>query len=203
MTPRVSFVAARSSAAAVGFHPERMSVGTKTGRAPARRTISGKETQYGSNIATSSPSSKRAWHDVEDRLLGSRRHEDVLAGAGRGLFPPVFPRDGVPKPRVPGGVGVLRPAGHDRRDPGSGDEVRRGKVGLPQAEVHDVHAAGREGLGGPRDGRGRRGRQVRDSPGQPRPRHRCFFQTRAKAGNASSLFRPATTSVSSIAIHMP
>src|SRR6266540_5471643 len=46
-----------------------MSLGTKTGCAPQRRTISGKETQYGTNIATASPSSKRAWQTLKTACL--------------------------------------------------------------------------------------------------------------------------------------
>ena len=45
MTPRVAGVAAFSTAAAVSRNPSAGAVGTKTGLAPASRTISGKETQ--------------------------------------------------------------------------------------------------------------------------------------------------------------
>jgi len=45
MTPRVAGVAALSSAFAESRKPSVAGVGTKTGRAPASRTISGNETQ--------------------------------------------------------------------------------------------------------------------------------------------------------------
>src|SRR4030095_4930426 len=69
ITPRASRGACRSSASAVGGQPLPRSVGTKTGRAPVRRTISGKDTQYGEKSATASPSSKIAWQTLKTACL--------------------------------------------------------------------------------------------------------------------------------------
>ena len=68
------------------------SVGRTTGVAPARRTISGNETQYGEKIATSSPSSNSAWQTLKTACFAPAVTMHVLARDVGALLAAVLPR---------------------------------------------------------------------------------------------------------------
>ncbi len=111
----------------LGRHEERAALRSgapSPGRKPSRAT----------NSATSSPSSKRAWHTLKTACLApavtSTFSRAAAAPCSRRYFWAIASRSAA----SPADVGVLRAARFDRRDPGPADEVRRREIGLPEVE---------------------------------------------------------------------
>ena len=177
MTPRARGAAARSSAAAVGFQPDLERVGTKTRRRARKPNHLGKRDPVGREDRDRVALLEERLADVEDRLLGSRRDEDVLARAGGALLPAVLLGDGVAQGRhrprrrcTSSGPSRSRRCPPGRRSPGVA------KSGSPMPKVHDVDALRGQRLGGARHGGGRGGRRQRcDPPGARRSGHRALL----------------------------
>ena len=101
--------------------------------------------------------------DVEDAVLGPAGDDGFGGLVLEAVLPGQPVGEGGPEFGQPGGGGVARFALPDGLDPGLGDVLRGGEVGLAQAQVDDRLPLGFEFLGPGTDGEGGTRRDAPDT----------------------------------------